>query len=146
MEDRLDQLELKQREKNILIFGLKVEASNQTPWQAVHQLFENILEVRPRITRANYFGKWLEGQETPIIVELATMRDKIIVLQNTKKLAGKPISIRDDLPIGIREKRRSLMEAFKEQKRNGRKVTFRGGTLFVDGAPFVQQTATNLNN
>jgi hypothetical protein len=143
MEDRLDLLDMKLKERSLIIHGLQTHQPNANPQQLVESLFQDDLGITPRIVRTSFVGQRLEDRSVPVQVELGSVSAKFAVFKQCIKLADKPhISIKEDLPAGIRLKRSQLYEVYKKSKADGKKVMFRGATLFIDGAPYTGQPQT----
>lgn len=68
-----------------------------------------------------------------IEAKMAFMKKRVAL----KALAGDPIYLDDDLTILQVKHRQACMPKIKELRKDGRKVFYRDGRIFVDGKPLA---------
>jgi hypothetical protein len=59
------------------------------------------------------------------------------VLRNAFKLRGKPVSIHEQFPAEIENRRKQLYPVMKQAKRDGKMATMTRGKLSIDGERYV---------
>src|SRR5215211_6052060 len=107
MSDSLSSIDQKQREKNIIIHGLKLSGpvSDDLPMDVqCSTWFQQKLNINPGVEAAFRLG---DGLKAPTLVQLSSIMEKKKIYQSKVliKLKGSGISIQDDLPVEVRKER-----------------------------------------
>lgn len=146
---KIDDLENRQRQNNLLIFGLP-EKQNEKPEDLLRTVKTNVfslLEVNPTsIERMHRLGK-RRGKDRPVIFRLMDSREKNDIMRNCAKLKGSSISISEDFSKRVLYCRKRLWESAQEDKRNGSRLRLLRDKLSVDGRLYYwdEQTKSRIS-
>ena len=121
LEEKIDNLENRERRNNLIFFGLEDARNGEhETWDEVGEKVK--LFVREKlgvglgdgdIVRAHRLGK---GLGKPVIAKFANWRKREEILTTRKKLAGSVYYIKEDFSRLVREKRRALAPRLKEAR------------------------------
>lgn len=138
LEARLDQLERREKQKNIVITGLP-DCGAVAPKTAVNELFTKQLQLI-EVNAIDAFQIKLRSGATKIIASLATMDDKLKVMKAKSLLKG-DVFISDDLikkdqfiQFKVREFAKARRKEGKDAKQGRGRVTVNGETHWWDEA------------
>lgn len=106
-EEKIEQLERKSKENNIIIFGLKHPAQNISV-DFITSEFRRLIEVDIQELDIKNFYALGKTETAPIKVEFVSILKKNSILTNSKKLKGTNITISNDLTIKQREENKTL--------------------------------------
>jgi len=120
-------------ERNIIVFGLIPKNAEDDCTQHVGNFLHDTLGLdNKRICRVEVIGKNFKRDFAPVRVSFKSRHDRASVFRNCHKLKGKQVSIQEDLSLEERDIRRAVLPHLKYHKEQGRKVYFRGSSLYVD--------------
>ena len=85
------------------------------------------------------------GRPRPLILRLCDRHSKESILTFTKNLRGSQISIADQYPDAVRERRSALVPELKRQRGLGNKASLVADKLFINGQLVPRQDAVNAN-
>jgi len=126
-EKKIEDMEFNSRQYNILIWGLNPNNANCE--EKVKQFFRTDLDIEEEIQLAACHP--LGGGMA--IARFVRMKDKETVLGSGKKLKGKKIAMKSDLPPRLRALRNTLNQQAKTMRQDGRivRVIERGKTVLL---------------
>ncbi|CAG2219170.1 unnamed protein product [Mytilus edulis] len=142
MVDQLEQLQCENLRDNLMFFGIE-EEEGEDCIDCIRSICALSLEIREPIEIASAFrmGKKFVSKSTrtvrkprPIIVK---RQQRDTVRQNSRKLKESTISISEQFPKAIHEKRKLLFPVYKKAKEAGKRVSFNKDKLFIDGEQTV---------
>lgn len=149
MVDQLEQLQCENLRDNLMFFGIE-EEEGEDCIDCIRSICALSLEIREPIEIASAFrmGKKFVSKSTrnvrkprPIIVKFIKRQQRDTVRQNSRKLKESTISISEQFPKAIHEKRKLLFPVYKKAKEAGKRVSFNKDKLFIDG----EQTVVKSN-
>jgi hypothetical protein len=82
-------------------------------------------------------------QVRPIVAKFIYQKDVSFVLENARKLKGKPYRINRQFPEEIEQARKSLYPVMKELRQRGEHVKLVRDTLYVNGEPYCTESDTD---
>lgn len=126
--ERIEKLEGEKRRKNIIIQGMKINASNpRTLKEGVEKFIEKELGATIKVESARKLGT------KTCLVELNSRSDKTVIMSNKSKLRnhGEEIYINDDLTKEERQVQARIREIAREESAKGKivKIGFRKITI-----------------
>ena len=131
---------------NLIFNGIE-----ETPREDTEEVLHNFLHQELGIDfhfefkNVHRFGKNRKNrkQARPIVAKFIYQRDVSVVLENAKKLKGKPYRINRQFPEEIEQARKSLYPIMKELRQKGEHVKLVRDTLYVNGEPYCTESDTN---
>ncbi|KAI5693424.1 hypothetical protein M8J76_001306 [Diaphorina citri] len=123
--EQISSFERDRRRKNLVIFGLN-EVQGETRSEVekkICELIGNLLESALTLQEVDFcrrVGKFRQGKNRPVLLGLTTERKKYEIFRNCHKLRGSVISIREDLPDNVRNKRKDLIIEMKKLRAEGK--------------------------
>jgi hypothetical protein len=151
----LDGVTAQLRKKNLIIQGLpeKKDESWNDLENAIKELYEKLsIPGTPDFDDCFRLGKPAEGKIRPVILKLIRIRDKKMLLAQTRKLKGTKIFVNEDHSIEERKMLSILRSREKELRRDhpearvyirGKNLIFKKGLnsqiFFVNGAMQLEQ-------
>lgn len=128
MKKMMRESERKDREKNIVIKGLR--GGNEGLNECVNELMNDRLGIKVKVEAV-----WKGG--SVIVVKLGSIEDKKKVMVNKSKLAGTKIFIENDLSYEDRKKQEEIGKWVKERKEEGKNLKIGFGKIF-DGIRWIK--------
>lgn len=131
------ELEMKVNRCNVILFNF--EENEITPEELLTNLvnfFKNVMKVIMSHTDIDVvyrLGKEQPRKIRPVFIGLTTMKMRDYVFSCRRNLKGSKVSISEDCPKEIIERRRQLLPALLGAKKSKKKAFFKFGTLFVNG-------------
>lgn len=116
LERKLDLLDMKARERNVILKGIKVTDKKQVNRQVIEQLKKSIPKSNIQLN-AKVVGQY----GSTVIAEIYNYRDRELLFKNTAKLKNNGIRIYDDLPPRLRDAKNALLKKRRELINNGTK-------------------------
>jgi hypothetical protein len=144
---RVDRLEGYSRRSNLVFHN--VEEEEEEDWSRTENIISDILKHRLEmanqeitIERAHRMGR--KGvKPRPIIVKFNKYKDKIKILDQSKKLKGSRIGISEDYTERVREIRAKLKEFLVIARSEGRYAVLRFDKLVIDGRYYTLRDLTD---
>lgn len=134
--DKLDNLEGHSRRNNVVFHGIKEKKGKET-WEDCEECITNVLssvEVEIKgIERAHRLNT--KSTPRPIIVKLASFKDRTAILQAKKRLP-KDIFVNEDFTLRVRETRRKLKTEMERLKGQFQRVSLSFDHIIADGERF----------
>lgn len=91
---------------------------------------------RAKVAQADVSTSTVKSQRpAPVLLTFASAEDRLAVLKSRKRLAGTPYGLDEDLTPLQQKERQALWPKFQEAKAQGKRVTWRGAQLLVEGKP-----------
>lgn len=141
--NKIENLERKSKENNIIIFGLNTEPGEITV-DYIRKEIKKLVDVNIAESDLNNFYPLGKTNNPPIKIELTSFLKKATILKNARKLRGTRISIASDLTIKQRHENNILRKHLNLAKGNKENNCYiRGNRLHVDGKIY---TAEELEN
>jgi hypothetical protein len=151
IERRLKKDDREKREKNLLIFGLR-KKTNET-WRDLEKLvlifFQEQMKIDIQIFEIDNIKRIHSdklNERGLIIVTLTTRRRKIEILRSRKELRNTEISVEEDFPKNVVEKRKKLYPIMIEKRREGKFSIIKYDTLYVNGKVWKTEEQDNRSN
>jgi len=143
--NRVEIMDRKQREKNILIYGIPSKKDRElSAKKLVNQFIQETLELSVRAQEARILENPDTDAPPTILVELYSVTDKHTIFKNCNKLAGSSISVQDDLTPLEKKLRKDLVPEMKKLRKEGKKASIHRAELYVDGKR-VNKSGTTSN-
>ncbi|KAH9381628.1 hypothetical protein HPB48_020764 [Haemaphysalis longicornis] len=134
-QKKLDDLENRSRRSNVVIFALS-EQKDETPAdlreRVLSEVFHTKLGVATSVERVHRIGKKSTNKPRPVMLNFFDYNEKMLIMQNCKKLKASPISITNDFCKATLVKRSKLWLHAKQFKDEGCKMAFDYDRLRVD--------------
>ena len=131
LQDKCENLQLRSMNKNVLIYNIK-EHQGEDIYQVVHDVLTTKLKLPEELIHseknpvapvqvdvAHRIGK-PSARDRPIVVQLALRRGKEIIFSYAKNLRDTSISISEQLPSQMRERREAQLGHFKKLREEHR--------------------------
>lgn len=128
---------MKINQRNLILYNF--EESEVTPEELLSNLvyfFNNIMKViikHSDIDVVYRLGKSRPQNMRPIFVSFTTLKMRDYIFSSRRNLKETKISIAEDCPKDILEKRKQLLPALLGAKKQKKKAFFKSGTLVVNG-------------
>ncbi|XP_057312049.1 uncharacterized protein LOC130652349 [Hydractinia symbiolongicarpus] len=122
-EEKLRHLEDRQRRNNLRIDGL--EESESESWDDTEKKVVNLFEHKlglsnVHVERAHRTGEKSNGKKRTIVLKLLDYKDKVNILNNSKKLKGTGIYVNEDCSTSTNQIRANLFKEMKIHRENGK--------------------------
>ncbi|XP_057314220.1 ankyrin repeat domain-containing protein 12-like [Hydractinia symbiolongicarpus] len=122
-EEKLRHLEDRQRRNNLRIDGL--EESESESWDDTEKKVVNLFEHKlglsnVHVERAHRTGEKSNGKKRTIVLKLLDYKDKVNILNNSKKLKGTGIYVNEDYSTSTNQIRANLFKEMKIHRENGK--------------------------
>lgn len=138
VKNQIQRLEKKEREKNIVIKGLKETENEEKTGEIVEEMLKKDLNLSDiRIRKVERIGAKISGRTRPIIIALENKEDKLTILKCKKKLKGTTIYLDDDLTREERERKKKLLRIVWEERKKNKNAYLRGDRIVVEGEMFM---------
>ncbi|XP_057663191.1 uncharacterized protein LOC130898139 [Diorhabda carinulata] len=133
LSNKIENIERKTKENNIVIFGLDTKPEEITPEYICNEL-GRLVNVTINESDLNNIYSLGRKERAPIRVEFVSYLKKSEVLKNAKNLKGTNISVANDLTLIQREEHKILRKHLILAKTNNHiNCYIRRNKLFVDG-------------
>lgn len=136
LRDKVDRLERKSNENNIVVFGW-TEPNDDITSDFICNELNNLLGVEIGRSDINNFYCLGKKSNRPVKIEFVSYLKKIGVIRHCKKLRGSGIAIRDDLTEQQRNEYRVLRGYLIEQREKGETCHIRGNKLVVNNKEYT---------
>uniref|UniRef100_A0A8D8Z3K6 Uncharacterized protein n=1 Tax=Cacopsylla melanoneura TaxID=428564 RepID=A0A8D8Z3K6_9HEMI len=131
---RDDQLIEDRKRRNLIFYGLGSLQTWKERETAVFKVVREKLEVSCRDEDIDEIVKLDRSKDdSPILVKFTTLRKKLEILGNRRKLKDTRIYIDEDFSKEVVEKRKELRKTMKIFKEEGKQVYLKRDKLWVDG-------------
>jgi hypothetical protein len=133
LEDQMNYMERKQREKNIRLIGI-AESRSENCYNIVTDIISNELGVPVNVDVAHRTGRKDDQYPRHIIFRVSSMQEKMDVLRAQKQaLKHKAYFFVEDLSKKDYNTKRALKPVIIKAREEGKRWRFRDGKLFVNG-------------
>ena len=147
LEKQLTDLESYGRRDNLIFEGV-----GEQPKENCENLVKNViknklkLDKNMKFTRVHRLGKKSDDSNfcRPIIARFHYWPDREMVWQNRKVLMQDSVSIREDFPLVVGEKRKVLLPYHKAAIEQKMKTTLRGDRLIIDSVAYSVKDLAKL--
>ena len=85
------------------------------------------------LERVHRMGRRVDGKCRPIVAKFSSFKKREVVRLAGPKLAGKRFGISEQIPKEWQDRRKALLPAFKDAKKQGKRARFVGDKLLVEG-------------
>ncbi|UYV65759.1 hypothetical protein LAZ67_3005353 [Cordylochernes scorpioides] len=137
LKRRLELGEMRQREKNLIIYGLE-GAESETPEESrglIQDLISNTMQISEDL-KIEQCRRLIKKANSPLLIEVPDLKQRILLFRNTFRLRDKKIFINKDYPPTIRDQRRILISKRKELMSKGNVSKLRDNRLIVRGISY----------
>lgn len=149
-EKKISYMEKEGRRKNILILGLKEEENNPQELEAaILGLIQNQIKVNISITEIDYIqriGKRNDKTSRPVLVKLLATRKAWEILNHRKNLQNSNLTLIEDFPKDVQEKRKKLVPLMKKMRQEGHHAIIKYDKLIVDGEETNEKKRNRSND
>lgn len=144
--EQISSFERDRRRRNLVIFGLSEEQGEKRNAleMKICELIEKILGAPFTLQELDFcrrLGKIQNNKVRPVIVGLLAERRKYEIFRNCHKLRGSVISVREDLPEDVRQKRVRLLAEVKRLRADGKQAFVAYDKLVVRDSIETQKPA-----
>uniref|UniRef100_A0A147BGB8 Putative myosin light chain kinase n=1 Tax=Ixodes ricinus TaxID=34613 RepID=A0A147BGB8_IXORI len=144
---QIDDLENRSRRNNLIVRGIKEEASENEDVlmrKINNEVFDTILNQKLNsIQRIHRLGKKMTGRDRPVILTVADFKEKMAIMKNCVKLKGTKISINEDYSKRVVELRKNLWNSTAEERKNGAKVNLVFDKLWLNNVLYAWNEVSN---
>ena len=120
---------------NLLFYSIPETTSDEDCDATVQKLLRDELGITEDIglERVHRMGKLFDGKCRPIVAKFSSFKQREVVRLDGPKLAGKRFGISEQIPKEWKDRRKALLPAFKDAKKQGKRARFVGDKLLVEG-------------
>ncbi|UYV60127.1 hypothetical protein LAZ67_1000053 [Cordylochernes scorpioides] len=132
IEKRMDLYEMKQRDRNLIFFGIEGK-ENESPDESL-SLVQKLITDKMQISEEIQIQKCrrLSGKvNSPLLIEVPEYKERIVLLKNSFKLRNSRIFLNKDYPPNVINQRKLLIRKRKELLDRGIRAKLRDNTLLV---------------
>ncbi|UYV61779.1 hypothetical protein LAZ67_1006501 [Cordylochernes scorpioides] len=136
-ERRIEFLEMKNREKNLVFYGIEgsgTETSNES-YVKIKRLIKDNMQISEEIDVSKCW-RLSKRDKAPILVEVSEHSERMKILKNSFKLKDINVFVNKDYSPSIREQRRILIYKRKELLNKGINAKLRDNKLIVNGTVY----------
>lgn len=149
LETKILEQEIADKRRNIIFFNVvENEKTHAELTNYIANIVREKLNIEITATDVDYvyrIGK-KSNDPRPIILGCIRLTLKEEIMRNRKKLASTNIRISEDLPLSIREKRKSMAPIVKSLYDEGFKVHMKHEKIMVDGKECSKEKALEVIN
>ena len=133
--DALVDLTWRSMRDNLLFYAIPEAANDEDCEATVQTFFKNELGITEdiRLERVHRMGRRVDGKCRPIVAKFSSYKQREVVRLAGPKLAGKHSGISVQIPKEWQDRRKALLPAFKDAKKQGKRARFIGDKLLVEG-------------
>ena len=140
LEQREEMRVRQEKKKNIIIKGYPIKTN--LPTDEIHNLLAERLGVQVVINRVTSIKT--TNNQVLLVVELASLDDKYLVLNNKMKLKGSELFISSDRTKKERAIQREIAKLAEEEKNEGKNVKIGYRKLITDGVTRIWKEGLGL--
>lgn len=135
MENDIVDLQCRSMRDNLLFFNVKEGGSTEDCAKIVTDICNKIEVTDVNIERAHRLGKPGGGRTRPIVAKFSNFPKREEIRKNSYKLGESncPVSIGEQFPKVVQERRKSLLPALKKAKSDGKKARLVIDKLYIEG-------------
>lgn len=138
LKTKIEKLERKDRENNIIVFGWSAPNENVT-LDFISTELKNLVGVEVEKKDINNFYCLGKKANRPVKIEFISRLKKTEVIRNCKKLKGSSFAIANDLTEQQRSEYQELRKYLIQEKHNNRDCYIRGNKLIIDNKEYTLQ-------
>ncbi|UYV71109.1 hypothetical protein LAZ67_8001769 [Cordylochernes scorpioides] len=146
-ERRIEFLEMKNREKNLVFYGIEgsgTETSNESCVK-IKRLIKDNMQISDEIDVSKCW-RLSKRDKAPILVEVSEHSERMKILKNSFKLKDINVFVNKNYSPSIREQRRILISKRKELLNKGINAKLRDNKLIVNGTVYQASNAVKPSN
>ncbi|UYV70767.1 hypothetical protein LAZ67_8000536 [Cordylochernes scorpioides] len=143
-ERRVEFLEMKNREKNLVFYGIEgsgTETSNESCVK-IKRLLKDNMQIYDEIDVSKCW-RLSKRDKAPILVEVSEHSERMKILKNSFKLKDINVFVNKDYSPSIREQRRILISKRKELLNKGINAKLRDNKLIANGTVYQASNAVD---
>lgn len=138
LKDSILDLQCRSMKNNLIFTGISYSKFENCEQKLRNFLYEELeIEYPVGFGNVHRFGKKGRNGARPIVARFIYRREFEDVLRNAFKLRGKPVSIHEQFPAEIENRRKQLYPVMKQAKRDGKMATMTRDKLFIDGERYM---------
>lgn len=146
MKEEILDLQCRSMRDNLLFYNIKEAQNKETEdcVRIIQDICSSELEIMEDVSieRAHRIGKRESGKIRPIVVKFTRFPQRELVRKSAYKLKNTDLSISEQFPREIQDRRKQLLPVLKQAKANNRKTVFVKDKLFIDGRLYRQDQGT----
>lgn len=146
MKEEILDLQCRSMRDNLLFYNIKEAQNKETEdcVRIIQDICSSELEIMEDVSieRAHRIGKRESGKIRPIVVKFTRFPQRELVRKSAFKLKNTDLSISEQFPREIQDRRKQLLPVLKQAKANNRKTVFVKDKLFIDGRLYRQDQGT----
>lgn len=142
-EKKLDNIERKLRQKNLIFFGISEEEKSYSELEEIMiQIINLNMEVEIDRRDLEFVGRMGKKgtKPRPVRLTLTTFGKKLAIFQRKSSLDGTGTYIKEDFPPNILEKRKVLISQLQEYREKGIPAILKYDRLIVKEKAVIQNT------
>ena len=151
LKSKCEDLELRSMSENVVFYNIP-EKQNEEIYKVVQDVLVRKMNIENHLVHSEYYptgliqvdvahriGKFSQ-KPRPVVVKLVLRRGKEIILKHARNLRGSGISVSEQLPAGMRERRNiqlPMLRDLRDQHRDdpSAKIVLRRDQLTLNNAP-----------
>lgn len=135
--DKITQVEIQQRSKNLIIDGLAEGGQRENTDACVRRFLTGVLHIAEHVHIDRCFRMTnIKRNPSPVMVIFSTAYDRNLVWSKRTELKNQRININEDFPQEVLEARRTLYPIFKEAQLQKLNPILRANKLIIRGATY----------
>lgn len=146
MKEEILDLQCRSMRDNLLFYNIKEAQNKETEdcVRIIQDICSSELEIMEDVSIeiAHRIGKRESGKIRPIVVKFTRFPQRELVRKSAFKLKNTDLSISEQFPREIQDRRKQLLPVLKQAKANNRKMGFVKDKLFIDGRLYRQDQGT----
>ena len=139
-------LRYKSMNNNLVLYGVTdaPKGEQESCETIVCNIIRTNLEIEEEIQleRAHRLGRKHDQRPRPIVAKFNRYPQRELVRKTASKLKGTSISLGEQFPKEIQERRKQLLPILRREKERGKRVALVKDKLYIDGRPYHQVTDT----
>ena len=133
-EELLD-VQTRSMRDNLLFYNIKEIGGQEDCKQKIQMLCQQSLGITDaiEIDRAHRIGKSVRDKTRPIVAKFRSSDQREMVRRSSHLLRGSGVSVSEQFPKPVQERRRALVPVMKKAKQEGKKAVLVKDKLYIEG-------------
>ncbi|XP_062616738.1 uncharacterized protein LOC134278435 [Saccostrea cucullata] len=148
MKEEILDLQCRSMRDNLLFYNIKEPSGDETEdcVSIIQDICSSVLEIEGKvdIERAHRIGRKVTGKIRPVVVKFTRFPQKELVRKNAFKLKESELSISEQFPKEIQERRKKLLPVLKKAKDDKKKASLVKDKLYIEGKLYRQDQAMDI--
>lgn len=145
---KLNVVEQKLRKYNLIVYGLEEQKTEIGDIQEIIKIFNQKLDIKCRfddIRDIYRLGKYYEGKNRPLSIELVNYKLKIELLHKAKLLKGTSIYLANDYTPGEYQKQKVLRKHMIDARSENCKAYIKKNILYIEDKGYTFEDLSKLS-